>query len=276
MTQPKFKLGDLVRKTKGSQWSGVVVGTYSTELTPEGYAVESSSEKGSVQIYPAGALESAPLYFGPRASAACLEEQLEKAQAELAELRLKAADRNSWQDVAAKVSKQRDELLEEVEQLQKASVPICIGRPLIQKLAAEGQLVSMDGQSLVAADSLFKKDPYIELEKAQTEVRVLRQDNEHHVNRCYAAEKARNEAQEEVKRLTERLSQTDWDAAHYARLCDGKDREISALHRQIAAAEQLFIALDAVKEEMVNLGHVTERVKRLADAAPTAWPEANK
>lgn len=57
MNNPKFKRGDLVRKTKGSQWSGTVVGTYSTALTPEGYAVESSTEKGSVQIYPAAALE---------------------------------------------------------------------------------------------------------------------------------------------------------------------------------------------------------------------------
>jgi dihydrofolate reductase (trimethoprim resistance protein) len=53
----KFQIGDAVRKTKGSQWSGKVVGWYSTELTPEGYAVESSSEHGSVQIYPAAALE---------------------------------------------------------------------------------------------------------------------------------------------------------------------------------------------------------------------------
>ena len=47
----------MVRKVSGSQWHGKVVGTYSTELTPEGYAVESSTEKGSVQIYPAKALE---------------------------------------------------------------------------------------------------------------------------------------------------------------------------------------------------------------------------
>jgi hypothetical protein len=53
----KFKLGDMVRKVSGSQWHGTVVGTYSTELTPEGYAVESSTEVGSVQIYPAKALE---------------------------------------------------------------------------------------------------------------------------------------------------------------------------------------------------------------------------
>lgn len=55
----KFKHGDLVRKIKGIQWNGRVVGTYSTELTPEGYAVESDTEKGSVQIYPAAALELA-------------------------------------------------------------------------------------------------------------------------------------------------------------------------------------------------------------------------
>jgi hypothetical protein len=53
----KFQLGDTVRKIQGSQWSGKVVGTYSTALTPEGYAVESSTERGSVQIYPAAALE---------------------------------------------------------------------------------------------------------------------------------------------------------------------------------------------------------------------------
>ena len=54
----KFTIGDRVRKTKGSQWHGTVVGTYSTALTPEGYAVESSTEIGSVQIYPAAALEA--------------------------------------------------------------------------------------------------------------------------------------------------------------------------------------------------------------------------
>jgi hypothetical protein len=53
----KFNLGDMVKKVSGSQWHGKVVGTYSTELTPEGYAVESHTEKGSVQIYPAKALE---------------------------------------------------------------------------------------------------------------------------------------------------------------------------------------------------------------------------
>lgn len=56
-THTKFKFGDDVTKPKGSRWSGNVVGWYSTKLTPEGYAVESCWERGSVQIYPAAALE---------------------------------------------------------------------------------------------------------------------------------------------------------------------------------------------------------------------------
>lgn len=53
-----FAIGQMVTKTKGSQWTGKVVGVYSTALTPEGYAVESDTEKGSVQIYPVSALKS--------------------------------------------------------------------------------------------------------------------------------------------------------------------------------------------------------------------------
>lgn len=56
-THRTLGMGDLVRKVRGSQWHGRVVGWYSTELTPEGYAVESERESGSVQIYPVAALE---------------------------------------------------------------------------------------------------------------------------------------------------------------------------------------------------------------------------
>jgi hypothetical protein len=52
----KFSLGDFVQKISGSQWRGRVVGFYSTELTQVGYCVESSTELGSVQIYPEKAL----------------------------------------------------------------------------------------------------------------------------------------------------------------------------------------------------------------------------
>lgn len=62
MTKPKFTIGDRVRKIKGSKWHGKIVGTYSTKLTPEGYCVESDTEEGSVQIYPAAALEYWPIH----------------------------------------------------------------------------------------------------------------------------------------------------------------------------------------------------------------------
>ena len=52
----RFAIGERVKKVSGSSWYGTVVGTYSTELTPEGYCVESARHPGSVQIYPVGAL----------------------------------------------------------------------------------------------------------------------------------------------------------------------------------------------------------------------------
>ena len=52
-----FGMGDRVRKKSGAAWQGQVVGWYCTKLTPEGYAVESESHPGSVQIYPVTALE---------------------------------------------------------------------------------------------------------------------------------------------------------------------------------------------------------------------------
>jgi len=59
----RYGMGDTVRKKSGSSWHGTVVGWYSTSLTPLGYAVESYTEKGSVQIYPEHALEP----WSPRA-----------------------------------------------------------------------------------------------------------------------------------------------------------------------------------------------------------------
>lgn len=54
-----FAEGDMVRKKSGSWWEGRVVGTYSTEQTPRGYAVQLDKPFGPVQIYPESALESA-------------------------------------------------------------------------------------------------------------------------------------------------------------------------------------------------------------------------
>lgn len=53
----EWPLGTRVRKKSGSEWSGNVVGYYSTSLTPKGIAVESEIHEGSVQIYPCKAME---------------------------------------------------------------------------------------------------------------------------------------------------------------------------------------------------------------------------
>lgn len=52
-----MQIGDRVRKKRGSSWQGIIVGSYSTMLTPVGWCVESEREPGSVQIYPEAALE---------------------------------------------------------------------------------------------------------------------------------------------------------------------------------------------------------------------------
>lgn len=52
-----WRIGTKLKKKSGSSWHGRVVGYYSTALTPVGYAIESEHEPGSVQIYPASALE---------------------------------------------------------------------------------------------------------------------------------------------------------------------------------------------------------------------------
>ncbi len=57
----KFTVGQRVTKTKGSSWTGRIVGFYSTAFTAIGYAVESEAETGSVQIYPEAALSAAPI-----------------------------------------------------------------------------------------------------------------------------------------------------------------------------------------------------------------------
>lgn len=57
VTVRAFQMGQKVQKKSGASWRGTIVGYYSTKLTPIGYAVESLTETGSVQIYPEAALE---------------------------------------------------------------------------------------------------------------------------------------------------------------------------------------------------------------------------
>ena len=77
----------------------------------------------------------------------------------------------------AELVKQADacaRLRAEVERLTKAAVPLCIGAPIIGILAREGRYLSGDGQGLVAADDLFRKDPFDRAEKAESQLHALR------------------------------------------------------------------------------------------------------
>ena len=52
-------------------------------------------------------------------------------------------------------------LIGAVKRLKSAAVPVCVGRPLIEILAKDGQWLSEEqGQGLVAADDLYKQNPY--------------------------------------------------------------------------------------------------------------------
>ena len=42
-----------------------------------------------------------------------------------------------------------------------ARIPICIGRPIIEILAKDGIWMSTNGNSVIAADSLFRNNPYV-------------------------------------------------------------------------------------------------------------------
>jgi hypothetical protein len=48
------------------------------------------------------------------------------------------------------------------------SAPICIGRPLITILANEGAWAASDGGAVVAADDLFKANPYDEIARLRS------------------------------------------------------------------------------------------------------------
>lgn len=64
-----------------------------------------------------------------------------------------------------------DELAKQLErELATASVPICIGPPIIGHLARDGQWVSDDGRAVVAADGLFMADPYERIAQLEREL----------------------------------------------------------------------------------------------------------
>jgi hypothetical protein len=68
---------------------------------------------------------------------------------------------------------ERLKLHESLAKAQLASVPLCIGRPIIDILAKEGQWISESGQGVVAADDLFRNSPYDALDEAKADADAL-------------------------------------------------------------------------------------------------------
>lgn len=69
------------------------------------------------------------------------------------------ADATEWSEHYLKLSIHARKMERERD---AARVPICIGRPIIEILAAEGVWTSMNGNSVIAADCLFHQNPYQE------------------------------------------------------------------------------------------------------------------
>lgn len=88
------------------------------------------------------------------------------------------------------------QLLERIEGLERdlkeAKTPICIGQPIIEILAKDGQWLSDNGNGVVAADSLFRKNPYKKLEELEKQNAALNAvakaaDAFEQQNSCYCA-----------------------------------------------------------------------------------------
>lgn len=71
-----------------------------------------------------------------------------------------------------------------------ATSAICIGKPIIQILAKEGMWVgSIDGHGVVAADELFRNDPYEKIEALTIERDSLKAERDEADRRAGAAER---------------------------------------------------------------------------------------
>ena len=64
----------------------------------------------------------------------------------------------------------------EIAELREATVPICVGKPIIQILAREGQWLSESGAGVIAADCLFQKDPYTEIDSLRAQLTAAREE----------------------------------------------------------------------------------------------------
>jgi hypothetical protein len=57
---------------------------------------------------------------------------------------------------------------QEITRLRALATPLCVGKAIIQHLAADGAWQAEDGRALVAADELFHADPYERIAALET------------------------------------------------------------------------------------------------------------
>lgn len=99
---------------------------------------------------------------------------------------------------------------EQLEQeLTTALIPICIGRPIIQILAKEGQWFSENGNGLIAADCLFKKDPYVEQDEVRETLTLTLQDHDRLLQENYNMHDAIRAAYHSLTDLVEHIGECD-------------------------------------------------------------------
>jgi len=101
-----------------------------------------------------------------------MEIERNAARADVAQLRAELADERA---------KKSDALIAAVQDIERltaerdaARIPICVGQPIIQILANDGLWAIENGNSLVAADSLFRQDPFAERDAARADAARLR------------------------------------------------------------------------------------------------------
>lgn len=77
--------------------------------------------------------------------------------------------KNAIRKLAAEVGA----LEERIRRVEKVCVPICVGRPIIETLARDGQWLSENGCGLIAASCLFQKNPYDEVDLLKDRIQRL-------------------------------------------------------------------------------------------------------
>jgi len=124
----------------------------------------------------------------------------------------------------------RAKLADAEKERGEARTPICIGRPLIDILASEGQWLSSNGaHGLIAASDLFHKSPYTERDAA--------------IIRAEAAEKERDLA---IIKYTGELDEENLKYNRQIQLTENARRERDAARAEIARLNTIITSMSHI------------------------------